>query len=225
MKVSSVVSAYYAQDYILDRILNLQHQVPLPEIVVVAQKGSKEAEVARTHDTVLILTDDIPTIYAAWNMAIKASTGEYITNANCDDFTYKGSLGAMATMLDEHPEYALVFGDNHISDDHGHIKLHTRWNGGFHILKNKCYVGPFPMWRRSLHDKYGYFDESYQVAGDYEFWLRISSRGEIFGKMVDTVGMYYNNPTSAEHRNRQLAALENIKVRNIYKDVLLKTRL
>jgi GT2 family glycosyltransferase len=224
MKVSAIVSAYYAQDYILDRILNLQHQVPAPEIVVVAQKGSKEAEVARTHDTVLILTDDIPTIYAAWNMAIRAASGEYITNANCDDFTNKDAYQVMSSVLDKNPDIALVYSDNWTISEHGDKFLKRRPYASFKTLQNKCVVGPFPMWRKSLHDKYGYFDESYIVAGDYEFWLRIASHGEELCHIALTTGVYYDHRESAEHRNRSLAMLENIKVRNIYKDVLLETQ-
>jgi hypothetical protein len=33
-------------------------------------------------------------------------------------------------------------------------------------------VGHFPMWRRSLHEKIGLFDERYMALGDADFWAR-----------------------------------------------------
>jgi hypothetical protein len=33
-------------------------------------------------------------------------------------------------------------------------------------LLRRCYVGPQPMWRKRLHTRYGYFDESFEVTGD-----------------------------------------------------------
>lgn len=219
MNVSAIVSAYYAEDYLLDRILNLQQQVPLPEIIVVAQKGSKEAEIAQAHDVMWILTPDIPTIYAAWNMAIKASNCDYITNANCDDFTYRGAYARMEQVLNDSSDIALVYGDEYVIREDSSVYLKSRLEGSYHILKNKCFVGPFPMWRKSLHEKYGYFDESYQVAGDYEFWLRIASHGEQFCHLRESLGDYYVSPQSAEHRDQSLAIAENIKVRNLYKDI------
>jgi hypothetical protein len=52
-----------------------------------------------------------------------------------------------------------------------------------------------PMWRRTLHDKYGKFDESFKSAGDWEFWLRCCVAGDSkFKKLNDVLGLYYFNP-------------------------------
>ena len=38
-----------------------------------------------------------------------------------------------------------------------------------------------PVWRKTLNDKYGYFDEdNYGTYADYEFWLRCMNNGNIF---------------------------------------------
>ena len=51
------------------------------------------------------------------------------------------------------------------------------------------------MWRRTLHDTYGTFDEKYKSAGDWEFWLRCAFGGAQFKKYSDILGVYYFNPT------------------------------
>ncbi len=35
-------------------------------------------------------------------------------------------------------------------------------------------MGPQAMWRKSVHDEVGYFDETLPVATDYEFWCRVA---------------------------------------------------
>ena len=50
------------------------------------------------------------------------------------------------------------------------------------------------MWRRTLHDTYGMFDDKYKSAGDWEFWLRCSFGGAKFKKYTDILGVYYFNP-------------------------------
>ena len=50
------------------------------------------------------------------------------------------------------------------------------------------------MWRRSLHDTYGTFDDKYKSAGDWEFWLRCAFGGAQFKKYSDILGVYYFNP-------------------------------
>ena len=222
MNVSAIVSAYYAKDFIRARLDNLFEQSPQPEIIVVAQLGSFEAAVAKSYgDRIIhILTPDIPTIYAAWNLAIKASNCEYITNANCDDLTYPGSYAKMALILNHLADTWVVYGnEDQIYENRTAIKL--RPQGDFELLKKQCFVGPMPMWRKSLHEIHGYFREDLKVCGDYEFWLRIASKGAKLKHIDKTTGLYRNRPESAEHRQPDTAQIEKKQIQKYYKDLTL----
>ena len=52
-----------------------------------------------------------------------------------------------------------------------------------------------PMWKRTVHEKHGYFNQYYKSAGDWDFWLRCAFGGSKFKKCQDTLGVYYFNPT------------------------------
>ena len=52
-----------------------------------------------------------------------------------------------------------------------------------------------PMWRKSLHDTHGMFEEKYRSASDWEFWLRCTYGGAKFLKHPEVLGVYYFNPT------------------------------
>ena len=221
--VSAIVSAYYAQKYIDARLVNLESLSPRPEIIVVAQKGSVEAETAKQHDCIYILTEDIPTIYAAWNIAIRASNCDYITNANCDDKTFEYAYWVMAEYLDNDPNISLVYGANAIveNDINGNrcVTYHARPDHApdwLAALQKACFVGPMPMWRKSLHDKYGYFNPSYTSAGDYEFWLWIAKCGEQFKCLDVLIGKYTRRPDSLEFRDVRLSRIEAAKIRKLY---------
>ena len=60
-----------------------------------------------------------------------------------------------------------------------------------------------PMWRRSIHEKNGYFNQYYKSAGDWDFWLRCAFGGSKFLKHPEVLGVYYWNPigmsTNPEH--------------------------
>jgi glycosyltransferase involved in cell wall biosynthesis len=218
MTVSAIISAYYAKDLIRARLDNLMYQIPRPEIVVVAQHSSIEAAIAKTYPVKLIQTADIPTIYVAWNMAIIESTGEYITNANCDDHIYSGSYAEMAKVLNDNPDIGLVYGDENQTDGKTN-RLKQRPQGDFSLLTKMCFVGPMPMWRKSLHDKFGYFNERFKVCGDYEFWLRIAVNGTKFHHIPRTLGLYLNRPNSAEHRQRTVAIAEKEFLQRTYSGI------
>ncbi len=82
-------------------------------------------------------------------------------------------------------------------------------------LKNGCYIGPQPMWRKTLHEKYGYFDDTFESAGDWEFWLRVSAVEE-FLHIKEYLGLYLNSPTSIEHRDPRRSALEVQRIKDKY---------
>jgi hypothetical protein len=45
-----------------------------------------------------------------------------------------------------------------------------------------------------MHDKAGYFDESFRYAGDHELWLRAVRNGCEFKRVKGAHGLYYMNP-------------------------------
>ncbi len=222
MLVSALVSAYYAEKFLPGRIENLLAQSLRPEIIVVCQSGSREEAIAASYpECRIITTPDIPTIYAAWNTAASASEGEFLTNANCDDRFMPRGLEEMVRQLQRAPRYAVCYGDQDIVQQiDGPVVDHYRWaEGGYRELLKGCFIGPMPVWRRSLHDKYGWFDPELRVAGDYEFWLRIAAGGERFLHLRAVVGTYLNRTDSAEHRQALRAVWETARVRAKYAEV------
>jgi hypothetical protein len=77
-----------------------------------------------------------------------------------------------------------------------------------------------PMWKKTIHDKHGLFDEKYRSAGDWEMWLRSASNGSKFKKINDVLGLYYFNPTGVStnpenfdwKRKEESEVLKNIKI-------------
>jgi glycosyltransferase involved in cell wall biosynthesis len=217
--VSAIVSAYFCADFLLPRLRNLLEQACAAEVVAMCQAGSDEESIARDalehRRGVIVTTPDIPTVYAAWNLGIAASHGEYLTNANSDDWLAPDGLGTLAAALDARPDVAVAYGDQDVVESlvGGFFDAQRiggfRWmEGGFPELLKMCFLGPMPMWRRELHAKYGMFDEHMVSAGDYEFWLRLAAKGEAFFHVRKVIGLYMQRADSVEHRNADLAARE-----------------
>lgn len=229
MKVSAIVSAYYAEKYILDRLENLIEQEPQPEIVVICQGDSSElalsAEFLRDHPNLpgfkIVTTPDIPTIYAAWNLGVESASGVYLTNANCDDRLYPGALGKLANVLDEYPQFAAAyFNIDQMKEIGGEPVGRFEWaEGDLSVLLQGCFLGPMPMWRKSLHEEYGPFDPEMQSAGDYEFWLRLAAAGERFFHLRETLGSYLIREDSAERRSEVRAVWETARARARYRSM------
>ena len=75
-----------------------------------------------------------------------------------------------------------------------------------------------PMWRRSVHNKYGHFNEKYATAADADLWLKAAKKGSKMKKIDDIVGIYYHNPKgrSSDPATLQKMVDEVTKMRQIY---------
>lgn len=225
-RVSAIVSAYKAKDYIDGLIYDLLEQVEDCQIVMVCQKGSYEdiatgLAMGRSDPGkfAAVLTDNIPTVYAAWNMGVKAASGKYLTNANTDDRHHPLAYKIMADVLDARPTIDVVYHDSYISweanqtfaefvaENHGKQLQPGRhedqpgifaWNDYDRgALAHGCFIGPQPMWRASLHQEYGYFLDNYKSAGDYEFWLRVAQERNML-RIGYPLGVYHANLNGVE---------------------------
>lgn len=215
-KATAVVSTYASQDVFEGCLLDLFDQTLYKrgelEIIVVDAASPEEEwtfieryACDRKH-IVAVRTKKRESLYAAWNRAVHLARGQYISNANADDRHRRDALEVLAKALDEHPEVAIAYGDVLKTHLPGESFERNTARDAFHWgeytqekLESYCCIGPQPMWRRSLHEEVGYFDERYVSAGDYDFWLRVSLKYPMLH--VDQVlGLYLDNPESLEHK-------------------------
>jgi glycosyltransferase involved in cell wall biosynthesis len=146
--------------------------------------------------------DEDPGIYGVWNMGVELATGEYITNANLDDRKRPDSLEKHATSLFLNDDIDLVYSDMVITDKPNETWESNSSNGrrynmadfSFENLLRGNMPHAAPMWKKTIHEKHGLFDEKYKSAGDWEMWLRAASNGSVFKKISSVTNLYYFNP-------------------------------
>ncbi|MEG5065133.1 FkbM family methyltransferase [Microcoleus sp. B3-A4] len=214
-KVSAIVSTYNSEKFIRGCLQDLVEQTLYKQSqleIIVIDSGSQENEQsvvrefqAKYPNIVYDRTSDRETLYAAWNRGIKMSRGAYMTNANTDDRHRPDALEIMAKYLDENAEVSLVYADQLITSTANDIFAKTQaeqgWNWpafDYSELERRCIIGPQPMWKKSLHEKYGYFRSEFTAAGDYEFWLRIG-KSENIVHLPEILGLYYENQQGLQH--------------------------
>jgi len=229
--VSAIVSTYNSERFIKGCLEDLEAQTIANQLeIIVVDSGSEQNEgdivrefQSRYDNIKYIRTENRETVYAAWNRGIRASSGKYITNANTDDRHRRDAYEVMVKILEALPEVALVYADLLITETENETFERCTPVGRFRwlnwdrkdLLKGSCFMGPQPMWRRSVHEEYGYFEDSFVTSGDYEFWLRISQT-HTFLHIPVLLGLYLRTSESIEHRNRKQQAEENRRILEIY---------
>lgn len=230
--VSAIVSTYNSERFIKGCIEDLEQQTIAHQLeIIVIDSASPQNEGAivrelqgRYGNIRYLRTDQRETVYAAWNRGIAMARGRYVTNANTDDRHRRDAFELMARVMDSRPGIDLVYGDVLITknpddtfESHTPGGRYTWYDWDRNILLDKgCFVGPQPMWRRSLHELYGGFDPAYVTSGDYEFWLRISQTSDFF-HIRQPLGLYLARPDSIEHQNEDRKGIENSKILDLYR--------
>lgn len=211
--ITALVSGYYSEEWIETRLINLRQQDC--EIILVCQSGSVEQEIGLQYGLKPILTYDVPSLYAAWNMAIKQSTGDFLVVANTDDRFYTGALEKMHSRLVA-TGADICYSDYDITNGKNIMRKEGRHHRASDIFTT-CFIGPMPMWRKSLHERVGMFDESFIIAGDWEFWIRCVKGGAQLSYLPESIGMYRNRPLSLEHKNKEVHGRERKRIKAMMK--------
>lgn len=213
-KISLVTSVFKADDYIEQLMEDMTRQTIFEEkcewiILNVDPPGTEFDEeiilkyVEKYPNNIIYkrLEED-PGIYDTWNMGIKMATGEYVTNVNCDDRRAADGLEKQAKMLVANSDIDLVYNDSYLLHEPNimfeDVPSNSKRYNFEQFSKEAMLRGNLPhnnpMWKRELHDKYGYFNQHYKSAGDWDFWLRCAFGGAKFKKHPEILGVYYFNP-------------------------------
>lgn len=238
--VTAVISTYNSELHIRGCLEDLEAQTIADRVeIIVVNSGSTQNEEAvvrefqEKYDNIVYLkTKQRETIYKAWNRAVKIARGKYITNANTDDRHRKDAFDILTRYLDNHPETGVVYAKQFIVDTPGLTFDTASPIGKFdwpeferENLMEFCGIGPQPMWRTSIHQELGcFFDESLEVSGDYDFWLRVSQYTD-FHLIDQYLGIYFKDPdqSNKEWQNRYLTLKEQYTVqRKYYRSMLGK---
>lgn len=210
-KITILVGMYKAGQFIEAKLDNLKRQSIIKDCHIVflnCQNLDNEDTICRDF---ISKNDDITatildydkhvSLYTTWNDAIRTTSSEYIVNANVDDMWHESYLERLTNILDEHEDYSVAY-TYVLSTSIKNQSDPSKWinQGG---LSTKPFpggtMGPCPVWRRLLHDIYGYFN-NFQVISDGLMWEKWRRGGEKFYQVPEPLVLYFHNPNSLERR-------------------------
>jgi hypothetical protein len=215
-------------------ILSIIHRGPVDSIYTNYLSSCKH----KNFPTILLVLDSDPGLYNCWNYSIMISPTEYLGNANPDDIRFP--------LHDQKCIDRLVSDDSHVaasclyfSSNYNRswdVNEYTGCNVGFsgspgnpvlddlfsiqnNSVKPNNLFHCMPIWRSSIHDMCGYFNEDrYGTYADWALWLQLFSVSPAKASFIDEIlGVYLVAPSS---HNRTYSGLA-LFAQNIYSDLLL----
>jgi len=230
-KVSIITSVYKGDLFIKGFMENIVQQTIFDQceliIINANSPGNEEAVISeylkKYPEIVYVKLDKDPGLYNVWNLGIKMAKAEYITNANVDDRFEKNTYELFSNFLDKNPQIDLVYSDFIITDKPNETfeKFSVKKNikireFSLENLMGSCLPNNHPMWRKSMHDKYGFFDGKYKSSGDFEMWIRAALSGSVFKKIEGIHSLYYYNPNGISTVHNSPMAEETREIRLKY---------
>lgn len=209
MKASAIISTYNSKRFLSHKIDNIRQSDIEIEIVIIDCSNDSDG-INEDELTKIIKIPERITVWEAVNIGIKNSSCDYVVQANTDDLVSPNAYRKQIDKLNE--GFDISYFDYHIVDGyHQNWKTASDKSYSKYITPVKGYsigngLGMFPMWRKSLHEEVGYFDQNLEVYGDSLFWEKLVEYQKKFGKINELLGAYAQRPG------------ENLEVRLGHKD-------
>jgi glycosyltransferase involved in cell wall biosynthesis len=212
-RVSVIVSLYNAADKLpmFLEALSLQTLVRAGQAeLILVDSGSTTSEYAVFRQAVEQLR--IPAIYvrcahretiqSAWNRGISLARAPYLSFLGVDEGVLPQGLEVLARELDSDPSLDWVQANSLVTNvgDRGSwlsdVMTYDRTNYRQpFVYLDTCYLSWVgALYRRSIHDRFGMYDTSFNAAGDTEFKNRVLPliRSKV---LPETLGVFWNYPS------------------------------
>jgi glycosyltransferase involved in cell wall biosynthesis len=234
--VSIITSVFDGDEFIRPFLEDITRQTIFKEkcelILVNANSPGNEERVINEYlqkfDNIkYVRLDSDPGIYGVWNFALQNMVSqEFVMNANLDDRKAPDQIEKLAKYLVYHKDVSLVYNDSLITDKPNETFESNSSNGRRYyfeefspeIMLKQNLPHSNPLWRFQLHNDFGYFDDKYRSAGDWEYWLMVSAEGIKFKKYPEALSLYYWNPKglSTDPKNFSWKFKEEKEIRDKY---------
>ena len=198
-KVSTITPCYNMSKYMKGFLDNLSTQTHKDLEIVLDHNDPSDEEVKlveeynEQYDNILhIKVEGVDPIGTSMNRCIEYATGDYLCIWNVDDLRTPDSIEVMAKALDENPDVDFVYGNYIIVPKFGSTEgQYVDETGREGELTTGMILGAYFMFRKSLLEKSGVFDEQLIQGADYDLALRLAFNAKGL-HLPNNLGYYLN---------------------------------
>ena len=215
--VSVITSCYKMKNYIEYFLKNLPKQTFFNRMEVILdlnEPKKKEIELVKRFQKKYpgklkyIIVKKVDPLPISMNRCINNSKGKFLTIWNVDDMRTDNSIELQYNKI-KNNKIDFVYGNYTIvkefGSETGKFIDHKKFDRS--ELTKSMILGPFFMFKKSLCNKIGYFDEQFKVAADFDFAIRLGlfAKGTMITK---NLGYYLNAQKGLSTRPNSLQPIE-----------------
>jgi glycosyltransferase involved in cell wall biosynthesis len=161
----------------------------------------------------------------ALNKGFRMATGDIIGWLNSDDLYAENCLATVARFFDDHGPVDVCYGDYTWIDEKGgilQIRREIEYSHFLLLYNRVCFVQSSAALfvSRRIFDEGNFLDPKYHYAMDYEFYLRLASKGYIFKRIPSILGAFRWHVDSKTCTNASKQCEEIERARELYAPAL-----
>jgi glycosyltransferase involved in cell wall biosynthesis len=219
-KISVVMPAYNAQDFIVDAIQSILRQTFTDFEFIIINDGSRDktSEIVKSFsDPRIIFIDNKKHtgLVAVLNQGFDIARGQYIARMDSDDISLAQRFEKQISFMDKNTDVGVLgtwvetFGDNDIICDYPSEITETD------VIANFIVAHPSVMIRKSVLDKYHFrYDPNFEACEDFELFARMFEITKICN-LQEILVRYYKHKKSVCSMQRRLQIRNTKRVQKI----------
>lgn len=221
--VSVITPSWNSAKYIEKTILSVINQSYKNIEYIIIDGGSTDGtlEIINAYKPWIskLISEPDKGMYEAINKGLRQANGEIVAYLNSDDQYCQNAIESIVSIFKEKKEFELIYGDLTFVDKNGDYLFKQKYpdfNLDRLIRSNFCMIGqPAAFWRNNLHGKIGYFDESYKLVADYDFFIRAALCVKIM-HTSQALAIFRLHSGSLTLTNKEIGRREVMNVQNKY---------
>jgi glycosyltransferase involved in cell wall biosynthesis len=202
-RISAVMRAYNAEQYIGESLAAILSQSRPAEEVIVVDDGSTDGtleQLARFGSEIRVVRQPNRGYAEALNRCFREASGDYVANCDADDIWEPEKLARQVEAVTAHPKIDIAFGAIWVFGETGEWPLSLHRTGERTLLtaagdssvgimdqrrfattmyRNDVICPSSTLVRRELYERLGPFAE-HLAAEDYDYWMRALRAGAVF---------------------------------------------
>jgi glycosyltransferase len=221
LKISIITASFNSSKTIEQTIQSvLSQRYPNVEYIIIdgASQDETLSIIEKYRDKISIFISEKDNgIYNAMNKGLKLASGDIIGILNSDDFYADDEVLSDVVKIFEQRRADAVYADLQYVDANDTQKVLRNWKSGKYKQGDFLFgwMPPHPTFfvRKHVYEKYGFFNESFSSAADYELMLRFIHKHKITIEYLPRViiKMRIGGKSNRSFKNRIKANLEDRK--------------
>lgn len=182
----SIITPTFNSSQFLDRTLACIAGQSYPHIEhIIVDGGSTDGtlDLIKQQSRVKWISEPDNGMYDAINKGMRMATGEILAYLNSDDLYFEDTVGRVVDFFKRNPDTDLVYSDLLYIDENGDtlfVRKYPPFSWEMYaVLDGSTIPQQTAFWRKRVMEKSGYFDSTFTMAGDFEFFVRVGKNHNV----------------------------------------------